>query len=222
LDWLGAMVIGDSSGFAGTYDKGDTSYKPPKIISLDEDSEDGGENQLGAGRTRVRTTFDFDQEIQTLANAMLVNSSWSDQSVDFRQYTKIMREKVDETNFDDDAVIHEFTHPITLVTYQAPQTPDQNSISAKLVAWANQLKTKWEYAQCLEQTFDPSKTTTDYLKDECGDRDLPFAIDTSSQQTIQQTRDRLDNLETVRLRQLEEVVAKMTRMRDIYQLTDIE
>ncbi|MFB6373300.1 MAG: zinc-dependent metalloprotease [Bradymonadaceae bacterium] len=226
LNWLGAMIMGNTTGFAGTLvedpDTGKKRYEPPKVIDLDS-SGNGSETQLGTNKKRVRSPFSFNQELTTLAGAMLVNSSWQDQSVDFRQYTKVIREENDKQTFGDKATIHEFTHPVTQVTYQALKTPDQQSISVKLVKWAKDMKAQWEYASCLKQNFDPNKSNPEeHLKNICGERQLPVSIRTFSSDAIQETRNQISDLEERRLRQLEEIVAKMTMMRDIHQLTDLE
>ena len=219
LDWLGAMIMGNSTGFAGAYDKVENTYVPPKVVDLDTFGT-GAETQISSNAPRVRSQFSFNQQFNTLAGAMLVNSSWQDQSVDFRQYTKIIRVEGDKQNFADGTKIQEFTHPITKVTYQAPQTADGQSISVRVIKWANKLRSKWEYASCLEQNFDPNKSDNQYLKDACGDRDFPVSIDTSNQEAIQETRNDIAELEKIRLRQLEDVVAKLTMTRDIYEVTD--
>ncbi len=221
LDWLGDMIMGNSTGFAGRYVDGQDgesgTYIPPKVIDLAQFDDDRATTQIADNAPRVRTDFSFDQQMQTLAGAMLVNSSWQDQSVDFRQYLKVIRQEDDEQTFDDATEIRTFTHPITNVVYKAPQTSDNRSISVDLIEWANDLESRWQYASCLEQTFDPSADGTEYLRDACGDRRLPVQIDTDD---VQGTRETLSEFEKIRLRQLENVVAKLILVRDVATLTD--
>jgi hypothetical protein len=224
LNWLGDMIIGKSTGyFAGDIvdedgEGDDKRYIPPEIVNLDQYEQDGGQTtQIRDQTPKVLTQFGFNEQLQTLAGAMIVNSSWQDRSVDFRQYLKVIRQEEDKQAFDEDTEIATFTHPITNVIYKSPQTADDKSIGVEVIERANNMKEEWQYAACLEQTFTRDNSGTQYLKDECGDRDLPVQIDPDNPQD---TRETLSEYETVRLRQLEDVVAKLTQIRDIGAVTD--
>ena len=218
LDWLGSMIIGDFTGFAGTYDKVDRQYKAPKVVDP-KTFGTGASTQLSQNAPRIKTNFGYGEQLQTLAGAMLVNTSWQDYSVDFRQYIKVINHEQDKQPFGKDTDVKTFTHPITNVVYSAPQTSDGKSIAVDLIEWANNLRSNWEYAKCLEQNFDSSQNSEEYLKKACGDRELPVNYKPSDPE---ETRSNISELETIRLRQVEQAVAKLNMIRDINELTDLE
>jgi hypothetical protein len=222
LNWLGDMIIGKSTGFAGSVvdeegEGDDKRYIPPKIVDLESYEQDGQSTQIRENTPKILTRFGFNEQLQTMAGAMIVNSSWQDRSVDFRQYLKVIRQEEDKQAFDEDTEIATFTHPVTNVIYKAPQTSDDRSISVEVIERANKMKEEWQYAMCLEQYFDASESGTQYLKDECGDQDFPVQIDPENPAD---TRETLSEYEAVRLRQLEDVVAKLTQIRDVGAITD--
>ena len=202
VNWLGSIVMDDFTGFAGRWDSESNRYIPPKIVDPADLAENDNESddQGTAAQSRsvdpvVRTRSSFSQQLQTIAGALLSDSSWEDRAVDTRQYMKINVYQDEYPNYADDAEIKEFVHPVTKVVYTAPQTSDGKSITVELVEWANRLKKDWKQSQKQLESDDLEPGTEEY----------------------EQVEEQVDQ----RLNQMEEVVAKMNMVRDVSNLIDL-
>ncbi len=228
LDWMGSLIIGDFSGFGGMWDDTGGEYEPPKVV--DPEVFGTGEpptNSLQQQGVRIRTNHSFNHEFQTLAGAMLTNTTWQDFSVDFDQYIKIVKNENDKQEFAPGTQVHEFVHPITKVVYKAPQTADGRSISVKLVEWANDIKGDYLMADCAYSNFSVSdESARATLENACDTENFEFAftegqdVDLSTTEGRQDYQEYLDSVRDSSLDAVESVVAKMTMVRDISELTD--
>lgn len=203
-NWLGSVVMDDFTGFAGRWNSETDRYMPPKIVDpatlgVEESGEtpnrDGTTTQSRSIQPVVRTRASFSQQLQTIAGALLSDSSWEDRAVDTRQYMKINVYQDEYPNYGEDANIKRFVHPVTKVVYTAPQTSDGKSVTVELVEWANELKADWKQAKKRLESDDLQEGTAAY----------------------QEVKDEVD----IRLNQMEDVVAKMNMIRDVSNLIDL-
>jgi len=248
LAWIGDLIKGRFQGYSGSFNKvGGGEYQPPQIVSPNKFGLTGSssEQSISTGPA-VMGQAGFNHELNALAGGLLVNSSWLDQSVDFTQYLQIEKFE-DDPQFRDTEEVRTFVHPLTKVKYRAPQLPDGNSISVEIVERAKGLKKKWKYANCLLDEFKPGDAAeqqhnTDYLVDACkshvcdssspGESCSPavpnLTISEGEDENIspgektRRRRERLREFKETRKRQMEDVVAKMTLIREVNELVDLE
>ena len=224
LDWMGSLIIGDFTGFSGMYDDDTNSYEPPMIV--DPEVFGTGQpptNSLQQQGKRVRTINTFNHEFNTLAGALLTNTTFYDRSVDFDQFVKVIKNENDKQEFGDDVTMHEFVHPITKVVYKAPEVEGGGSISVKVVEWANDLKADYQDVKCAYDAMSVSDPDPEATITNACDLSFPLNFDSYELDTPEGRQSLQEDLERIRdrrLDQLEDVVAKMTMMRDISELTD--
>jgi hypothetical protein len=228
LDWMGSLIVGDFTGFAGMYNNDTGEYEPPKIV--DPEVFGTGQppsNNLQQQGVRVRTRNTFNHEFNTLAGAMLTNTTWQDRSVDFDQYIKVVKNETDKQDFGPGTQVAEFIHPVTRVIYKAPQTADGRSISFELVDWANEIKEDYLLADCAYSNFSVSDSAPrQTLSNACDTESFDFSytegegVELDTPEGRQDYLEYLDSTRDVYLDQMEDVVAKMTMVRDIAELTD--
>jgi len=248
IDWMGDIIKGRFEGFAGSFNKvGGGNYQPPTVVEPNKFGVRGqSSEQSVASGPAVMAQNGFNQELNSLAGAMLTNTSWLDQSLDFDQFIKVVNQQ-DDRELRGDVETAEFVHPVTSEKFMAPKLREGDSISVDIVERGNELKQKWKYADCLVTNFEPRNAgaetyDTQYLEDQCNpilcsstapgescDANVPNldvqdpddGSDTPSEKT-QERRNRLEDFRETRKRQMEDVVAKLTLIRDVNELVDLE
>ncbi|QDG49944.1 hypothetical protein FIV42_04075 [Persicimonas caeni] len=153
LGFMRGVILGDYTGFAGRWDSQKSRYEPPVVVDI---------NTFGTGLAPTQSSSDtiytpvsFNQEFNTVAFGMLLNSSWEDRAVNFSNYLKVIVTNDEDQPFPNGVDVAELVHPITGQMYRAPQTNDNQSIAYDLIERGNELKTKWMDAQMVLENETP-------------------------------------------------------------------
>jgi len=160
VQFIGSTIMGDFTGFGGNIDPdaagtpGGAVYQPPQFVQpegiVDDGDSSDDENELSPNAPTLKNDIGFPNQVQTLIGSLVLNDSYQDQQVDFSRYIEVSTYESERPEVGDELPESEqwatFTHPITNVTYAAPQVTDGHSISVRLVDWANRLADNYEDA----------------------------------------------------------------------------
>jgi hypothetical protein len=159
VKFIGSTIMGDFTGFGGHIDAeaaGDPDqavYQAPQFVEPQgfvDDPGDSSDTDLTETMPSLKNDIGFPNQVQTLIGSLILNDSYQDQQVDFSRYVEVSIYESKLPQLGDELPESEkwatFTHPITNVTFAAPQLTDGHSISVKLIEWANRLGDNYENA----------------------------------------------------------------------------
>lgn len=154
LGFMRGTIMGDYTGFSSVYNPvGGVGIQAPKLI--DPASFGLGKPNEQDSMSRIYTPVSFSHKLNMVIGGMLYNHTWLDRNTDFGQYIKIAVSNDESQVYPDDAVVHEFVHPVTQQVYSAVQSPDNNSVAVELVEWANDLRSNYLNAKAARDAATP-------------------------------------------------------------------
>jgi hypothetical protein len=154
--YLRGIILGDYSGFSGTYDPETQSYQPPVLV--DYKTFGTGDEPPAVSSTKLYTPVTLTQQFNTVALGMIFNSTWEDRATDFSNWVKVAVTTDESQPYPDSIEVAKLIHPVTGQTYTAPQTADGKSITYDMIVWANDLKDRWQFYKDELATAEPGTT----------------------------------------------------------------